>query len=243
MTPNLGAGGNAAIESAAALANTLSRLSNPSLTEVTRALQSYYDKRHTRVNLICDAANQLTRLEAFDNPMLKLTALYAIPALGDFLVDVTCAGITGAELVEYLPVPQKALTATMVWDPESGVGKNEKKWMRALYALPLLAIVYGCHRTMGASMAQIVPQLAKNIGSLPLGNGESVSVWGKFFGAKTLDKILSIYVAFFTPAIGNLDTLGRKQGIAFLGDLVSIQTIWMVESIRRGNFTTAAHLL
>ncbi|RDW89703.1 FAD protein [Coleophoma cylindrospora] len=243
MTPNLGAGGNAAMESAAALANSLSKLSNPSLPEIKRALQAYYEKRHTRANSICDAANQLTRLEALDNPMLKIMALYVIPVLGDFLTDVTCAGITGAELIESLPVPEKSLTATMAWDPESGLGKTEKQWVRALYALPLLAIVYGCHRTMGASMAQTIPELARNIGRFPLGNGEFVAVCTKYFGTAGLDKLLSVIVAFFTPALGNMDSLGHKQAIAFLGDIIPIQTIWMIEGIRRGNFITAAHLL
>jgi len=47
MTPNLGAGANAAIESATALANSLSGLttSKPSLEEVRNALTEFYTKR------------------------------------------------------------------------------------------------------------------------------------------------------------------------------------------------------
>jgi 2-polyprenyl-6-methoxyphenol hydroxylase-like FAD-dependent oxidoreductase len=54
MTPNLGAGGNAAIESAAALANSLSRMKdpNPSLDKVRAALEEFYAKRHERANRI-----------------------------------------------------------------------------------------------------------------------------------------------------------------------------------------------
>lgn len=244
MTPNLGAGGNAAIESAAALANSLSKLSsNPSLEEVEKALKGFYEKRHTRANAVCDVANSLTRIEALDSISEKLMALYGIPLLGDFLTDVTTDGIVGAESLDVLPAPARALTATMAWNSELGAGKHEKKWVRALYALPLLLVLYGCQRTMGASMAQVISQLIKKVGELPVSNGKAIPVWGKYFGLKTLDKIMSIYVAFFTPAIGNLDPAGRQQGIAFLADLIPFQAIWMIEGMRRGNFITAAHLL
>ena len=122
MTPNLGAGGNAAIESAVALANSISKISdsNPSLDEVRKALSDYYTKRHSRVNKTCDTANQLTRIEALANWPLKIMALYAIPALGDFLSDITVDALVGAELLESLPVPERSLAATMPWDPRVG---------------------------------------------------------------------------------------------------------------------------
>ncbi|KAL3425892.1 FAD binding domain-containing protein [Phlyctema vagabunda] len=243
MTPNLGAGGNAAIESAAALANSLALVSEPSQDEIKKALKSYYDKRHPRANAICDVANQLTRIEALDSLAEKFMALYAIPALGDFLADVTCDGMVGAELLDALPAPARAYTATMAWDPEAGVGKKEKKWIRALYALPLLAVVYAAQKTMTPTLAQFLPELRKVTGQLPLPNGDTVDVFGNFFGLKTVDKIMRLFVAVFTPAIGNLDAGSRTQAITFLGDLIPFQTIWMIEGIRRGNFTTAAHLL
>lgn len=243
MTPNFGAGGNAAIESAAALANSLSHASGTSLSEIQRVLNEFYNKRHSRVNQICDVANQLTRIEALDTFIERIVAMYAIPVMGDFLADITTDGIVGAEILDALPVPARAKKATMAWDQGQGIGYHEKKWKRALYALPLLAVLYGCQRTMAPSMAQVVAQLVPKVGTFPLSDGKSVPIWGNYFGLKALDKIMSIYVGFFTPGIGNLDPAGRSQMIAFLGDLVPIQAIWMIEGIRRGNFTTAAHLL
>jgi hypothetical protein len=247
MTPNLGAGGNAAIESAAALANSLSRITdpNPSLDEVRKALNDFYVKRHERANTICDSANDLTRIEALATLPDKIMALYAIPVLGDFLSDITCDSMVGAELLETLPAPERSLTATMPWDPNSGVGKHEQKWIRALHALPLLFVLYGCSQTMGPSMRKSVPTLinAVKTGVFELGSGEVVSLCTKFFGIKSLDNLIAVYVAAFTPCIGGSDTASRMQMIAFLGDLVPMQAIWMIESVRRGNFTTAAHLL
>ena len=172
-------------------------------------------------------------------------ALYAIPALGDFLSDITCDVMVGAELLKTLPPPQKSLEATMSWNPEAGVGKKEKKWVRALYALPLLAAVYGAHKTMGVTLDIIIPMLRTSSvgGKIDLGNGIVVPLYKQYFGVKGLDGFISAFVTFFTPIIGDFDPISRTQAIAFLGDLIPLQTIWLVEGVRRGNYTTAAHLL
>lgn len=247
MTPNLGAGGNAAIESAAALANSLSRLAdpNPSLDEVRKALNEFYEKRHERANVICKSANELTRIKALATLPDKIMALHAIPVLGDFLSDITCDSMVGAELLETLPAPPRSLTATMPWNRDAGVGKHENKWLRAFYALPLLFILYGCSKTMGLSIGKAMPGLIKaaDSGAIDIGSGEIVSLCTKFFDIKALDNLLSLYVAAFTPFLGGFDAASRMQMIALLGDLVPLQAIMMIESVRRGNFTTAAHLL
>lgn len=244
MTPNLGAGGNAAIESATALANHIFKLTstNPSTEELDKVFKAFHKKRENRANSTCDTANDLTRIEALDNWVYKILALKVIPAAGDFLTDLTTDALVGAEILESLPPPARSLAATMPWDPEAGIGKKEKKWVRALYALPLLAIVYGCHLTMGQTMKNF-ELLPAPPGMLNLGNGVITSLVPKFFGIAAVDKIMSKFVALFTPAIGGLDVGARMQAIAFLGDLIPIQTIWMIESIRRGNaISTAAFL-
>ncbi|PVH81668.1 FAD/NAD(P)-binding domain-containing protein [Cadophora sp. DSE1049] len=183
MTPNLGAGGNAAIESAAALANHIAKLPlNPSQASIRKTLDDFYIKRNSRANLVCDVANKLTRIEALDTIGDKIMALYVVPKLGDALWDLTCETIMGAESIESLPLPARSQESTMAWDPETGIGKKESGLTRALWALPLLGITYACQKTM-------------------------------------------------------------LQGIAFLGDMVPMQTIWLIESIRRGNLTTTSSLL
>ncbi|KAH6715559.1 hypothetical protein BKA61DRAFT_632219 [Leptodontidium sp. MPI-SDFR-AT-0119] len=76
MTPNLGAGGNAAIESSAALANHISRLpTKPSQADIRKTLDAFYAKRNSRANLTCDVANKLTRIESLDTIGDKIMAL------------------------------------------------------------------------------------------------------------------------------------------------------------------------
>lgn len=247
MTPNLGAGGNAAIESAAALANSISKLKgpSPSTAEVRTALKEFYVKRHDRANATIKSANDLTRIEALATLTDKIMAIHAIPALGDFLADVTCDSMVGAEMLDSLPPPAKSLEATMPWNPESGIGKHKSKFLRALYALPLLVILYGCAKTMGPSLGPALPLLgvASKAGEVALGDGRVVPLFTRYFGIKSVDEFIAIYVAAFTPSIGGQDPASRFQMISLLGDLVPIQAIWMIEGVRRGNFLTAAHLL
>jgi hypothetical protein len=247
MTPNLGAGGNAAMESAAALANSISKLkgTNPSTAEVGAALKEFYVKRHGRANATIKSANDLTRIEALATFADKVMGIYAIPALGDFLADVTCDSMVGAEMLDSLPPPARSLEATMPWDPESGIGKHESKLLRAVYALPLIAILYCCAKTMGPALGPGLPLLeeAAKAGQVALGDGRVVPLITRYFGHEGFDNLISIYVAAFTPSIGGQDPASRMQMISLLGDLIPIQAIWMIEGVRRGNFLTASHLL
>ncbi len=172
-------------------------------------------------------------------PVEKVMALLHV-----FLTDITTDGIVGAELFEALPPPAKSLKATMPWDPDQGIGKHEKKWLRALYALPLLPVAYGAHLTLGASI-EAIPNYdpEKVTGQITLAKGTVVPLVTRFFGLKGLDNFIARYVAFFTSSLGGFDAASRMQMIGFLADLLPLQVIWMVESVRRGNFTTVANLL
>jgi hypothetical protein len=153
--------------------------------------------------------------------------LYAIPALGDLLSDITCDAMVGAEILESLPPPPRPLRATMPWNPESSVGKHENQLVRAVYALPLLFIFYGAGQKMGRRTENFLLPLVKasQIGNLLWMLGRWAPLCRRFFGIKSLDDFISIYVGFFTPSIGGFGTAGRMQTIAFLGDLEPIQAI------------------
>ena len=120
-------------------------------------------------------------------------------------------------------------------NPEKVEARKKSKWPRAFYALPFLGILYGCSQTMGVSLNRLEPIFSGDGTKKALGNGIVTAFSSKFTGLSSLDGILSLYAAFFTPSIGNFDPLGRLQAIAFLADLVPLQVIWMVEGIRRGN--------
>ncbi|KAL2075500.1 hypothetical protein VTL71DRAFT_443 [Oculimacula yallundae] len=244
MTPNLGAGGNAAIESATALANSLATLPKHklSLPQIRHALQEFYVKRHERVNNIVDVANDVTRLEAMANFGKKIMALHVVPNLGDFLVDQACDTMVGGEMLNALPPPAKSLRATMPWNPNSGIGKHENKWKRAAWALPILIALYAASQTMGVTIANLAVEESA-AGTINLGEGITAPLLTKYFGHAGLDNVLTLVVGFFVPAVGGWSSISRLQAYGLLADLLSIQNIWYIEGLRRGNAFTVAHLL
>jgi len=246
QTINFGAGANSAIESAASLTNSLSTLkSTPSFEEVTNALQLFYEKRHMRANLVCDVSNEMTRLEAFATPLHKFAACYVIPASGDYFTDLTCDAMVGAEMINTLPAPSRSLKATMPWNTEVGVGKHEKIWIRMVRAMPLLFLLIVGKLTMGPVLIQLKPMLAAAVksGELDLGNGQTVPLLRSFFKVGFVDKVISTLVGVFTPTLQSIDQVSKLQVIAFGADLIPLQMIWLVESVRRGNFLTAVFFL
>jgi 2-polyprenyl-6-methoxyphenol hydroxylase-like FAD-dependent oxidoreductase len=88
MTPNMGAGGNAAIETAAALANELKKMSDaaekgkPSYHTIQSHLGAYQKLRDIRLTAILKAANDLTRIQSLKTVKDKIFALWIVPNSG-----------------------------------------------------------------------------------------------------------------------------------------------------------------
>jgi len=245
MTVNFGAGGNASIESAVALTNCLVRLSrtNQTIHDVRVTLEEFQAKRQLRADLVCDVSGAIARREVLDSFANPFVAFHILPKLRTFIPDRTCRVMVDSELLEMLPIPKRALQGTMPHNSKQGVGKSEKKSLRALYAWPLLVFVFIAHRTMHGALGAL--PLADFLGSsLVLEKGLEVPLCLKYTGWKGVDSTLAMFAALFTSSFGDFDPAGRMQSIAFLaGDFVSLQVIFAIESIRRGNFLTFAHVL
>lgn len=89
MTPNMGAGGNAAIETAAALANSLKKMRDtadkgkPSYETIKGHLGDYQKVRETRLTAVLTAANGLTRIHALKTLKDRIFAFWVLPFAGD----------------------------------------------------------------------------------------------------------------------------------------------------------------
>lgn len=246
MTPNLGAGGNAAIESAAALANSLSRIREPtpSLATVQTALEEFHLKRRHRAKYVCMAANALSRIEVLATLPEMIIANHGVP-LGDAMSDLTCELMIGAEMLECLPPPTRSLEVTMPWNSEMGLGKHENRFVRAIYALPILLVLYWFGSMVHVAADAVAPLLARasQTGEIPLSNGPVIPLLQRYFGLKSVDEFLSVYVALYTPALGGFDIVSQMRTIALLGDMIPIHAIWMIESSRRGNYFSTTNIL
>jgi 2-polyprenyl-6-methoxyphenol hydroxylase-like FAD-dependent oxidoreductase len=145
MTPNAGAGGNACVKSAAALANSIKAMMdksgpNPSMEVIKQCLATYQRNRDQRILSIIEVANKLTRIQAMKGLGDKITAHYVIPNAGGMLVDMQSDMLVGAVVLDYLPPPPQSLKATLPFNQEQGFGKKESTLLRALLALPFLGL-------------------------------------------------------------------------------------------------------
>jgi 2-polyprenyl-6-methoxyphenol hydroxylase-like FAD-dependent oxidoreductase len=105
MTPNIGAGGNAGIESAAALANAIysikqnSNGKSPSTALVEEALEKYQKEREKGAATMVRSAGEVTRMQAgrslYHRVIAKAVRLYP----GDFIADYLSGYFSGAAML------------------------------------------------------------------------------------------------------------------------------------------------
>jgi 2-polyprenyl-6-methoxyphenol hydroxylase-like FAD-dependent oxidoreductase len=154
MTPNAGAGGNSAIESAAALANALYNLKKttigktPNRKDIENALAGFQQKRQDRAHAVQQLANRVTRMQALKSMADRIMTFWVIPLLGDFPADLGMDFIIGATKIDYLPVPVRSLKGNMPFNPDQGIGNKESYSKRLFLALPFLALSWMAIRNL-----------------------------------------------------------------------------------------------
>ncbi|EME86943.1 uncharacterized protein MYCFIDRAFT_151927 [Pseudocercospora fijiensis CIRAD86] len=163
MTANHGQAGNNAVESAAALANQVKRLHDAGSNDVgsiTRAFHAWRDKRRVRVEGTCKEAALVCRMQSLDNFMAYVFEFWMVPLLSDIVINMQTDNIRGAELLEWLPVPERSMSGNMPFNQYQGVGKKESLLFRALKASPLLLLsAFVAHHTGGHSLDRHMLQL------------------------------------------------------------------------------------
>ncbi|GAM91086.1 hypothetical protein ANO11243_091330 [Dothideomycetidae sp. 11243] len=243
VTPNAGAGGNAAIESAAAIANELKRLVDglvgiPSADELQKALQKYQDIRRDRSVAICKSANDLTRIHALKTPLDKLMAYHVVPRAGDVLFDMISDMQVGAVMLDYLPPPKWSTQAYCPFNPKAGTGMRESIMKRLLLALPLLFMSIVAIKIMDPK--PILPSLIAMDRTRLFKHGEfSFHIRNSFWGLTAFDNIVRPLTICFLPSNFGLDVASRAQVWSFVCDIGPLYTIMLIESARRANTLTA----
>lgn len=149
MTPNSGSGGMLAIESAAALANSMHRLALESDTgslskaqQIGRTLSNFEHTMHPRASAVIKSAAAVTRVQALRGIKERLITRYVLPYAGDLAANDACSSWIGAERIQYLPIPPRSLVGTTTFNPTQGIGREEKTWRRAAVTIPLLAAAW-----------------------------------------------------------------------------------------------------
>ncbi|KAB8245451.1 hypothetical protein BDV35DRAFT_393913 [Aspergillus flavus] len=249
MTPNLGQGGNSAIESAASLANTLasiieaSREPRVSVNDLNDYLQPWQKKRQDRVKDVFKSAHGLTRLEALATWKDKCIALYLFPYISSYLADKASKTIVGATKLDCVPLPPRALQCTMPFT-NFHPPRDEAIWKRALWTLPLIGIYAVGKATALPLILNTRPYLYTLFkkGAWTAGNGEVLSLTKPLYHNLFLDNLFRPFITCFLPSITGSDPNSRIQMLSFMTDLGSIYGIWLLESYRNAHSWTHALL-
>lgn len=207
MTPNAGFGGNCAIESAAALANSIksmldSSATRPSIDVVKRYLKDYEKSQWQRVSAIMKVANSVTRLQALKGFKERLTVFCIMPNAGDILLDMHGDMLIAATKLDYLPLPERSFAGTMPFNPEQGIGKGESILYRALLALPFLALSALAFNRMDAS--HVIPEeIGQMLRTRTGWDADSLTLSKNFYRVEWLDNMFRDITIVF--ASGNFE--------------------------------------
>ena len=143
MTPVGAHGGNCAIESVAALANSLERhlhqrsgqgVNNETIQAI---FQTYQKTREARVRKIAGTVYSMTRLATWDDHIKKFVGRYVLPWLND--VTLVSRLVKEAVRVDFLPIPSRAKGfSDQIDKEEQAMRKNAEKlprWRVVMYAI------------------------------------------------------------------------------------------------------------
>ena len=242
MTPNMGQGGNSAIESAASLANCLSALAYGSLkamidvNDIHHCLQQWQKPRQKRVDGIWLSAHQLTRIEALAGIKEKFIGLYLLPYLTTYLLDKTSAGIVAAAKLDCEPLPPKSLQCSMPYKSSESRAANEDQGLnRVLSTVPLLGCYTAAQATMGALLTHLKPLMLPLFaqGAWTASNGEVLRLRRPIYHIPLLDNLFRPLITCFLPSISGSDPHSRIQMLSFMTDLGPLYGIWLLESYRQ----------
>ncbi|KAI2832739.1 hypothetical protein CBS147323_8169 [Aspergillus niger] len=223
-TPNLGQGGNGAIESAASLANTIVsiahsvKLESLSVPKISASLDEWARSRQRRMKLICDLGNSFTRLEAFHTLKDKALGLYLGKYQVDAIADILCDTTVGAEKLSFLPLPEKSAHVTMPFDPEKGIHAAPRVRSLMLRALLPFILIFAVQPTVRGFMNS---RILKPV---------SISYEHE---AQAFD---------FLGYDINYQSIQALAAMSRIADLGAILGIWALESCRTGNVATLMSL-
>ncbi|KAK5654520.1 hypothetical protein OQA88_7149 [Cercophora sp. LCS_1] len=207
MTPNIGNGGNMAIETAAALANTIHELATrvsparPTETEIKGALTGFQTLRKAKTDIVTNMSNGITRFQALQKASLPVIRKL-LPCVPELAVNLQSEIVVGAPAINFLPIPRRSVTGTMPFNPTQGLGKTESKLRRfVIIVIPFIILLF-------LATASTNPASLSTTALLPVANGAMILATWLIEGSRCSN--------YLTPACLPLVfiTLGHFFGMA-----------------------------
>ena len=242
MTPNMGQGGNSAIESAVSLANHLTTLTQNSssnilsLSEIKNCLRKWQNARQSRARKVLISANGLTRLESGATLKDRIISQYLLPYMNQYLVDKMSKSLIGAERLDSVPLPPRSSQCSMPLHLQSDAG-DEATLERVLWTTPLIGCYVIAHITMDSVIEKVRPFMGPLFrqGTWTACNGETISLTRPIYHLPLLDSTFSPLITCFLPSISGSDPRSYAQMFSFMADIGPVYGIWLLESYRKGN--------
>ncbi|TVY73255.1 FAD-dependent monooxygenase paxM, partial [Lachnellula suecica] len=127
MTPNMGQGGNQAIESAAVLTNCLLKIlnqtKNPTNDDIETALRKYQDLRQKRAKHFVKMSGLVSRDETLATLRHTLRFLYFPLPSSEMFANMQTYMYTSAPYLKFLPLP-KRLAGNKYWNEGLAAGEE-----------------------------------------------------------------------------------------------------------------------
>ncbi|KAH7385692.1 FAD-binding domain-containing protein [Pyrenochaeta sp. MPI-SDFR-AT-0127] len=240
-----GHGGNACIESAAVLVNTLrdvlakSRGAKPTLQQIEHVFSSTQNLRQARTTLLKKFSHEQQRTESLDTPLHHLSAFYLLP-LAD-KEDVTFNFSNNLPLAEKLNSPRCSSEPRLVPYKDEllsiPVARGKKKWYFIAFYLLIAGLV---HYGMWIRSAHygLEHHLGTIIETGTFSHDPTFPLKRKYIGIKPIDNYLVFLAAAYMPGLNNWDKNFGILQMYFLGMLVQPIAIWSVEAYRKRNMLT-----
>ena len=152
--------------------------------------------------------------------------------------------IIGAVKLDYLPIPERSLRGTMLFNPSQGLGQTESKLWRAVRGLPFLGITAAAFYFMWGIC---LPHALERIGEIlekgvqnNIGKAVHVEALHSFFGIEFIDSRVRGLAACFA-SFQFVDLICSWQSLSFLTDLGIVYSVLLIESARRANIMTLSY--
>ncbi|KAF7541677.1 hypothetical protein G7054_g424 [Neopestalotiopsis clavispora] len=243
--PISGHGGNACIESAAALVNALrvtlarSRGGKPTLEEIERTFAQTQELRQARTTALEVHSHEQQRAESLDTPLHDLGAFYLLPMTD--MEDVTF------NFSRHMPFAEKLNNPHLNRVPRLVPYKDEllvtprsrgvtKFYFMGLYLLVAAVVYYGMWVWSANWGLQEHLEPVLTTGNFTYDT--SFSLKRRYTGWKAIDDYLAFLAAIFVPGLKNWAPHFGMLQMYFLGMLIQPFTVWTVEAYRRRNRRT-----
>ncbi|KAF2020082.1 FAD-binding domain-containing protein [Aaosphaeria arxii CBS 175.79] len=248
--PIAGHGGNACVESAATLVNSLrnalanSRHAKPTLKQIEQVFARTQDIRQARTTTLKEHSHEQQRTELLDTPFHQFIAFHILPKTDT--EDVTFNFSRNMPLSEKLDDPQlKSKDRLVPYKDEllsTPTSRGIKKWYFIMIYLSIAAMVhYGmwvhsAHYGLGKHLENIIKTGKYSY-------DPNFTLKRTYIGVKPIDDYLVFLAAVYMPGLKRWEHNFANIQMYFLGMLVQPIAIWSVEAYRKRNALTPLTLI